>query len=49
MDVLQNILVYITLAAAIGYIVKKFFLPKSLFANKKGTTKGCGQDDCGCH
>jgi len=29
MEVLQLILVYITLAIAVGYIVKKFFLPKT--------------------
>jgi hypothetical protein len=49
MDILQHTLVYITLLLAIGYIVKKFFLPKSLFVNKKGNKKSCGQDDCGCH
>jgi len=49
MELLQHILVYITLALALGYIVKRFFLPKSLFVSKKGTSKSCGQDDCGCH
>lgn len=49
MELLQQILVYITLALASAYIVKKFFLPKSLFATKKVKTKACGQDDCGCH
>lgn len=49
MEILQLILVYITLAIAIGYLVKKFFLPKTLFATKKAPTKACGQDDCGCH
>lgn len=49
MDILQHTLVYITLILSIGYIVKKFFLPKSLFASKKSHTKACGQHDCGCH
>jgi hypothetical protein len=56
MELFQSILVYITLAIAIGYIVKKFFLPKALFISKKSSitsgqenTKACGQNDCGCH
>lgn len=49
MEILQSILVYITLAVAIGYIVKKYFLPKALFVSKKSNSKACGQDDCGCH
>jgi len=48
MAVIQSILVYITLALAIGYVVKKFFLPKRLLVSKKNS-KACGQDDCGCH
>jgi len=46
---LQNILTYIVLAIAVGYLVKKFFLPKALFISKKNEAKACGQDDCGCH
>jgi uncharacterized membrane protein YwzB len=49
MEILQTILVYITVAVALSYIVKKFFLPKALFVSKKNNTKACGQDDCGCH
>ena len=49
MEILQTTLVYITVTLAVGYIVKKFFLPKALFVTKKSTTKACGQDDCGCH
>ncbi|WP_171036980.1 hypothetical protein [Maribacter algarum] len=49
MENLQLILVYITLAIAVAYIVKKFFLPKALFVSKKSNSKACGQDDCGCH
>lgn len=49
MSILQDILVYITVAIAVGYLVKKFLLPKSLFAGKKSTSKPCGGEDCGCH
>jgi len=48
MEILQLILVYITVAISFGYIMKKFILPKSLFAAKKVSTKSCGQDGCGC-
>lgn len=46
---IQNILMYLTLAVAIGYVVKKYFLPKKLSATKKQNQKGCGSTDCGCH
>ncbi len=49
MDILQQILVYITLAIAIGYIAVKFFIPKSIWSSKKNSSKGCGDNDCGCH
>lgn len=44
----QTVLVYIVLFVSVGYLVKKFFLPKRFFASKKNTTKSCGQDGCGC-
>ncbi|HPW97584.1 MAG TPA: FeoB-associated Cys-rich membrane protein [Flavobacterium sp.] len=38
----QEILVYIALGIAIGFLVTKFiWKPKS--------KKGCDKDDCGCH
>ncbi len=46
---IQQVLMYITLTIAFGYIVKKFFLPKSLFSSKKQKQKGCGSTDCGCN
>ncbi len=46
---LQMIFVYITLVLAIGYLAKKFVLPKRLFTTKKPHSYGCGQDDCGCN
>jgi hypothetical protein len=49
MALFQEILVYVILFTAIAYIVKKFFLPKSLFASKKDVSKICGDNDCGCH
>jgi hypothetical protein len=38
---IQEILVYLTLAIAVVFLVKKFFF------KKKKTDKNCG-DDCGC-
>jgi len=49
MALFQEILVYIILLIAIGFIVKKFFLPRSLFSSKKESSKICGEEDCGCH
>lgn len=49
MLLLQNILMYLTLAIAIGYISKKYLLPKRLFSSKKQSEKSCGSNDCGCH
>ncbi|MDT7828677.1 hypothetical protein RQM65_08380 [Pricia sp. S334] len=49
MDILQHILVYVVLALAVGYLVKKFLLPRSLFASAKKGSNACGEDDCGCH
>ncbi len=49
MQYIQPILVYVILAIAVGYLLKKFFLPKSFFATKKTKQNGCGQEDCGCH
>jgi large-conductance mechanosensitive channel len=41
MDV-QEILAFIILAIAIGFLLKKFIW-------KKKNKKSCGEDDCGCH
>ena len=49
MSLIQPFLAYTTLAVAIGYIVFKFFIPKSLLSTKKNTDKPCGENDCGCH
>nr|WP_299339590.1 hypothetical protein [Allomuricauda sp.] len=49
MDLVQNILAYLILVLAVGYLAWKFILPKSLLGVGKKDTKACGQDDCGCH
>ncbi len=48
MELIQTILVYLTLVIALGYLLKKFILPKRLFSTKKGNTTGC-DDNCACH
>ena len=40
--IIQNILVFLAVLLAIGFIVKKYFY-------KKKAKKACGTDDCGCH
>lgn len=39
----QKILVYITLAIALGFLIRKF-----LWKKKSKKSGSCG-DDCGCH
>ncbi len=39
---IQEILVYIILVVAVGFLYQKFF-------SKKKPKKNCGNDDCGCH
>jgi hypothetical protein len=40
----QEILAFIALGIAIGFLIKKFFVKK-----EKKSDKDCGNDDCGCH
>ncbi|MGO4819962.1 MULTISPECIES: FeoB-associated Cys-rich membrane protein [unclassified Flavobacterium] len=40
---LQEIIAFITLAVAVGFLIKKYFF------KKKKSAKNCGSDDCGCH
>ncbi|MEM7484335.1 MAG: hypothetical protein AAF348_03930 [Bacteroidota bacterium] len=49
MELLQHFLMYLTLTAAVGYLLWKFVLPKSLVSGKRKTPKSCGQEDCGCN
>ena len=41
---IQEILVYISLGIAIGFLVTKF-----IWKPKSKSKKNCGDDDCGCH
>ncbi|PSG87090.1 FeoB-associated Cys-rich membrane protein [Mesoflavibacter zeaxanthinifaciens subsp. sabulilitoris] len=41
MNILQNILVFLTFGLAISFLIKKFFY-------KKKSKKACGTDNCGC-
>nr|WP_189359784.1 FeoB-associated Cys-rich membrane protein [Algibacter mikhailovii] len=41
--IIQNILVFAAIAAAIAFLMKKFIWKKST------AKKACGNDDCGCH
>ncbi|MEY8849349.1 FeoB-associated Cys-rich membrane protein [Psychroserpens sp. XS_ASV72] len=44
--IIQNILVFITLALALQYLIRKFVLP----TRKTPSSKGCSDNDsCGCH
>lgn len=45
----QSILVYITLALALGYLVRKYALPALWKSKKTGGGSDCGSPDCGCH
>ena len=47
MELAQEILVYLTLLVALGYLVRKFLIPKKYLAGKK-SDHACGEDDCGC-
>jgi len=52
MESLQLVLVYLTVTVSVGYIVKKFFLPKTVlafFGSKKTNSKACGENGCECH
>lgn len=39
----QEIIAFVILAVAVGFLIKKYFF------KKKKTEKSCGTDDCGCH
>jgi hypothetical protein len=46
MELIQEILVFISLALAITFLVKKYFFKK---AKSSTDSKSCGEDSCGCH
>jgi hypothetical protein len=39
---IQEIVAFITLGIAVGFLIKKFFF------KKKKSDKNCGSNDCGC-
>ena len=47
MELLQEILVYLTLAIAAGYLIRKYLIPKRVFNSGK-PGKACDNDECGC-
>jgi len=48
MDLLQQILVYLALGAALFYLAWKFILPASVKKSKKASSGNC-DTDCNCH
>jgi len=49
MEILQEIIVFVIFAFAVGYIFTKFIW-KPAFLKKNGRAgKNCGGSDCGCH
>lgn len=47
MEIIQNILVFLTFLVALGYIITKFiWKPSFAFGSKKETK--CGVSGCGC-
>lgn len=49
METIQQILVYLSLVLAVGWLVGKYVLPKSLISRKTKASKTCGQEHCNCH
>lgn len=49
MVIFQEILVFITFAIALGYMITKFIWKPAFLKPKKQTTKACGVSGCGCH
>lgn len=49
MELLQEILVFITFIIAVGYMITKFIWKPAFLKAKKAEDKACGVSDCGCH
>lgn len=50
MEVIQEILVFITFFLAVGYMFTKFvYKPKFLFGKAQKNTKSCGVECGSCH
>jgi hypothetical protein len=48
MELLQEILVFITFAIALGYLTTKFIWKPAFLKKKVEKTKACGVSGCGC-
>jgi hypothetical protein len=48
MELLQEILVFITFAIALGYLTTKFIWKPAFLKKKAEKTKACGVSGCGC-
>jgi hypothetical protein len=48
MENLQEILVFITFAIAVGYIFTRFIWKPAFLKTRKEKTKACGVSGCGC-
>jgi len=46
---IQNILVIFVLAAAIWFLIKKFFWKTETSSIQKKIPGSCGKNGCGCH
>lgn len=49
MDILQNILVLVIFAAALGYLFTKLIWTPPILKKKSASKSACGNDGCGCH
>lgn len=49
MEILQEIIVLVIFAFAVGYIFTKFIWKPSFLKKNGGSGKNCGGSDCGCH
>ncbi|WP_170864645.1 hypothetical protein [Aquimarina spongiae] len=47
--IIQNILVLLVFAVAVGFLIKKFFWKPSWSSAKKKDKGACGDGGCGCH
>lgn len=48
MELIQEILVFITFLIAVGYIITKFIWKPAFLKSKKESAKSCGVSGCGC-
>lgn len=49
MELLQNILVLVIFAGALGYLFTKLIWTPPFLKKKKAAKGACGDDGCGCH